>query len=487
MISGFNSMSSEDLVDRLLAHKLFGGAPREELRWLAEHGELRRYQAGDLIASPAAPIEGMYVVFSGRLSVHVNRGAGPRRVMEWQGGEVTGVLPYSRQQAAPGKVVVEETIESLFIARNDLPAMTRACYEITAICVHAMLDRARHFTSTDFHDEKMLSLGRLAAGLAHELNNPVAAVTRSAYAFPLYLAEADHAARALGAAGLSEAQLAAVDGFRDAAVIENARPHSPIEKTDREEEIGRWLTGHGLDDAAAEVLADSPIPLSSLDQLAAVIDRRALEIAVTYVAADYAARKLTTETQRAASRISELVAAIKRFTYLDQASAPKPVDVRRGLEDTLMMLNAKAKGKSITLALDVQPGLPQVQAFGGELNQVWMNLVDNALDAAPLGGHVTVSACRDPESITIRVLDDGPGIPEEIRERIFEPFYTTKRVGEGTGLGLDIVNRLVKRHAGEIDVVSKPGRTEFRVTIPLVLESPDATRDQLPTREATER
>jgi signal transduction histidine kinase len=123
-----------------------------------------------------------------------------------------------------------------------------------------------------------------------------------------------------------------------------------------------------------------------------------------------------------------------------------------------------------------------VQAFGGELNQVWMNLVDNALDAVPAGGHVTVSACHDPESITVRVLDDGPGIPEEIRERIFEPFYTTKRVGEGTGLGLDIVNRLVKRHAGEIDVVSRPGRTEFRVTIPLVLESTDAARD-----EATDR
>jgi signal transduction histidine kinase len=373
---------------------------------------------------------------------------------------------------------VEEPAETLFLPREDFPAMTRACYELTAICVHAMIDRARHFTSTDFHDEKMLSLGRLAAGLAHELNNPASAVARSAYAFPLYLAEADHAARALGAAGLSEGQLAAVDGFRDAAATEvDGRAHTPLEKADREEEIAGWLTGHGLDDAAAEVLADSPIPMASLDQLAAVIDRRALEITIRYVAADYAARKLTMEMQRAASRIADLVSAVKRFTYLDQASVPKPVDVRRGLEDTLMMLNAKAKGKSATLALDVQPGLPQVQAFGGELNQVWMNLVDNALDAVPAGGHVTVSACRDPESVTVRVLDDGPGIPEEIRERIFEPFYTTKRVGEGTGLGLDIVNRLVKRHNGEIDVVSKPGRTEFRVTIPIVLESTDAARE----------
>ena len=487
MISGFNSMS-EDLVDRLVAHKLFGGAPRDELHWLAEHGVPRRFEAGEIVASTATPIEGMFVVFSGRLSVHVNRGAGPRKVMEWVGGEVTGLLPYSRQKMAPGKLIVEESIDTLFLPREDFPAMTRACYELTAICVHAMIDRARHFTSTDFHDEKMLSLDRLAAGLTHELNNPIAAITRSAYAFPLYLSEADHAARALGAAGLSEAQLAAVDGFRDATAADRAgSAHSPIEKADREEEIGQWLTGRGLDDAAAEVLADSPIPLASLDQLAAVIDRRALEIAVRYVAADYAARKLTTEMQRAAPRIAELVAAIKRFTYLDQASVPKPVDVHRGLEDTLMMLNAKAKGKSVTLALDVQPGLPQVQAFGGELNQVWMNLVDNALDAAPSGGHVTVSACHDSESITVRVLDDGPGIPEEIRERIFEPFYTTKRVGEGTGLGLDIVNRLVKRHEGEIDVVSKPGRTEFRVTIPLVLESRDTPRDQPLLPEATDR
>ena len=175
--------------------------------------------------------------------------------------------------------------------------------------------------------------------------------------------------------------------------------------------------------------------------------------------------RLASEIETAASRIHNLVAAVKGFTYMDQSTMPKPVDVRQGLADTLAVLNAKARGKSVGVSLDVAADLPRIQGFGGELNQVWANLVDNALDAAR--SHVAVTAGRQGHSVVVRVVDDGPGFPQEIRERIFDPFFTTKPVGQGTGLGLDIARRLVRRHDGEIDVDSRPGHTQFSVTLPI--------------------
>ena len=161
-----------------------------------------------------------------------------------------------------------------------------------------------------------------------------------------------------------------------------------------------------------------------------------------------------------------MVAAVKGFTYMDQAAVPKPVDLARGLSDTLTILRAKAKSKSVQLSAEVEPDLPTVDGFGGELNQVWSNLIDNAIDAVADGGSVEVSARRQDEAVVVRVVDDGPGIPPEVRERIFEPFFTTKPQGDGTGLGLAIARTLVGQHEGEIEVESRAGRTEFRVTLP---------------------
>jgi signal transduction histidine kinase len=175
--------------------------------------------------------------------------------------------------------------------------------------------------------------------------------------------------------------------------------------------------------------------------------------------------QLASEIEAAASRIHNLVAAVKGFTYMDQATMPKPVDVGQGLSDTLAVLNAKARGKQVGVSLAVETDLPRIPGFGGELNQVWANLVDNALDAA--SGHVSVAAGRQGPSVVVRVVDDGPGLPAEIRERIFDPFFTTKPVGQGTGLGLDIARRIVQKHQGSIEVDSRPGHTQFSVTLPI--------------------
>jgi len=165
--------------------------------------------------------------------------------------------------------------------------------------------------------------------------------------------------------------------------------------------------------------------------------------------------------------VHELVSALKAFTYMDHGSAPEPVDLGKGLADTLTMLAAKVRGKAVVVTLDVPADLPRVNGFGGELNQVWVNLIDNALDAVEKGGRVTVTAACDGDAVAVRVIDDGPGIPSEVKSRMFDPFFTTKPVGSGTGLGLDIAQRFVNRHEGLIAVTTEPGRTEFRVTLPV--------------------
>jgi signal transduction histidine kinase len=303
--------------------------------------------------------------------------------------------------------------------------------------------------------------------LAHELNNPASAIERSASLLEDHLQEAERAARALGAARLTDAQLAAVDGIQTACLV--APTHSvpsPIEQSEREEAIAAWLARHGVDVAIAESLADTAVTFEALDRIAAAVDGPALADVLRWSAALYSVRTLASEIQQAAMRISGLVTAIKGFTHMDQAPIAEPVDLVQSLGNTVAVLKSKARSKSAAVVVDVEPGLPRVRGFVGELNQIWANLIDNALDAIPDAGRVEVRAHREHERVAVRIVDNGAGIPPAIRDRIFDPFFTTKPVGLGTGLGLDIVRRLVRHNNGEIAVESQPGRTEFRVVLP---------------------
>jgi signal transduction histidine kinase len=455
------------LLDRLEAHELLRDLPHDQIAWVAAHGRLQQLAAGEALYRRGDKVEALYLVLTGHLVIHVDRGAGRRRAMEWRGGGVTGFLPYSRLAAAVGDVVAEEPTEMVSIDRAHFPELIRQCHELTAAFVHVMIDRARHFTSSDLHDEKLMSLGKLAAGLAHELNNPASAIVRSAKGFAEYLAGAEHASRALGGAGLSPAQLAAVDEVRAiclATPVTSVR--SPLEQADREDAIAAWLDAHGADASSAGPLTETVVTLEALDRLAAALERPALDAALAWVAAGCATRRIAVEIERAASRIYDLVAAVKGFTRMDHASVPEAVDIGRGLTDTLAVLHAKARAKSVGVTVTVEPDLPRVQGYGGELNQVWLNLVDNALDAVAPGGRVAIAAAGTDGAVEVRVVDDGPGIPADLQAHIFDPFFTTKPLGEGSGLGLDIARRLIRGHDGDIEVESRPGRTEFRVRLP---------------------
>jgi len=456
-----------EVVDRLAAHKTVGPAPREELEWLATHGQYRHYDAGDVVVHKTERVTDMIILLNGHAAIHVDRGNGRRKVMEWMAGDVTGNLPYSRVGNPPGDSIIEEDTDVVALHCDLFPQMIVACPSITAILVHVMLDRVRHFTSTDWQDEKMVSLGRLAAGLAHELNNPASAVARAAKTLQSELASAEEVSYELGSATLNEKERDLIESLRDGSLVRaTTGVFSAIERADREDEILDWLEEHGADTTPATALSESGISIDALDRLAENVRPDTLDKALRWIAAGYTTRSLAIDIERAASRVYDLVSSVKRFTFMDRATVSEPQDIAQGVTDTVAVLASKAKAKSIQVKLEIPEPFPLVPAFGGELNQVWSNLIENALDALPNSGSIVVRASCEGKYVLVRVIDNGPGITPENKTRIFDPFFTTKPMGEGTGLGLDISRRIVRRHGGTIEVDSVPGRTEFRVSLP---------------------
>jgi signal transduction histidine kinase len=466
-------MADPELVDRLSNLKILKNVPRAELEWLADHGRIEKWEAGKVFRPHDQLLPGLAIVLSGSLAIHVERMGIHRRVMQWHDGDLTGALPYSRMVNPPGDTIVHEDLEAFTVDKEHFLGITQNCPEFTAICVHTMLDRARHLTGRDIQDEKMGWVGKMSAGLAHELNNPAAAAGRSAKRLTEQKNEAEDSARALFSAHLNEQQLAALDEARAfCLMVPPSFLDTPLDRADRVDELAEWLEANGGEIDQATALAETAMTVAGLEKLAGVFQGETLTDALRWLAATAAITSIANELQDSTRRISDLVASVKGYTHMGQAAVAEPVNVARGLTDTSRLMASKIRDKNVKLRLEVPPDLPPARAFGSELNQIWMNLLENALDAVPYGGEITVRAQQDYDTITVRVIDNGHGIPEDIKGRIFDPFFTTKPVGAGTGMGLDIVRRLVFNQKGDIDVESEPGRTVFRVVIPVATTTP---------------
>jgi signal transduction histidine kinase len=338
-----------------------------------------------------------------------------------------------------------------------------------------MLDRARGFAAANWEDEKVTALGRLAAGLAHELNNPAAAAARGAERLAQALVDIGNAALAVGAAGLHPDQRAAVEALAARCYIPSRTVSiDPIERADLEEELGHWLATHQLDSDYAVALIEGGVDVAVLESLARDVPAEALAPVVQWVAVTASASVVARDVERATRRVSEVVGTVQRYAHMDRAPVREPTDLARCLVDTVDIARAEANGKGATIRLTLPDRLPLISGVVPDLNQVWSNLIHNALDAIPSGGDVEVSASEESGTVVVRVVDNGHGIPPEVQPRIFDPFFTTKPVGTGVGLGLDTVRRVVQSHDGHVEFDSRPGRTEFRVRLP-ALASNQAT------------
>ena len=460
-------MADEALIDRLAALAVLKDVPRSELAWLAERGTIQTRGVGLPIVDKNEIVEHMTVVLEGRAGLYIGEpgGSGRRKLVEAAAGQIIGVLPYSRVQRIPGDTVIEETMTGFVVHRDQLTTMPTDCPNLTAALVHHMIDRARDYRSAQMIDERLHSLGKLASGLAHELNNPASAAARHARSLPVWLDESERAARALAAARLTDIQLQLIEGVR-ATCAGPAPTRTALEAADREDDIAEWLAAHGLDRVSAESLAASNVTIPALDRLAEALPPAALAVATRWVASACAARAVSHQIESATARIHDLVAAIKGFTFMDREGVPEDVDIARGLADTLVILESKSHAKAVNVQLDTAPDLHRVHGFGSELNQVWQTLIDNALDAVNSEGIVSITATMRGDSVVVRVTDDGCGIPDDVRPRVFDAFFTTKPVGKGTGLGLYLARRVVHFHQGDLDFTSQPGRTVFKVRLP---------------------
>ncbi len=316
---------------------------------------------------------------------------------------------------------------------------------------------------------KLISLGTMAAGLAHEVNNPAAAIGRSAAEAREALREASEKAAELGTLPLTDEQRSFVAGLPVEVARRTAASLDPLDVSDLEDERAMWLEDHGVEEGweISPTLAGAGLDTVWLEGLVERLPEEALGGVLGWLRATMAGDELLREIEGGSARISELVGAIKTYTHMDKA-ASKKVDVHAGLNSTLIMLGHKLKKGDVEVVRDYEKDLPHVCGHAGELNQVWANLIDNAIDAVEGQGRITVRTASENGRVLVEVADDGPGIPEDMRRRIFEPFYTTKDVGEGTGLGLDISYRVVvEEHKGDIRVLSEPGDTRFQVWLPV--------------------
>jgi signal transduction histidine kinase len=310
-------------------------------------------------------------------------------------------------------------------------------------------------------------LGKLSAGLAHELNNPASAAKRATSQLRDILLKIKAASVELGRRNLTPEQRAEIERMEAAFTQQDGPPPDPLTASDLEEQIDSLLRSHGQSDLwqLAADLAKKNVKPEMLESLFAALEPGTARAALVRIAASVEIANLLNEIESSASRISDLVCAIKEYTYMDQAPVQN-VDIVKSLETTLTILNHKIK-RGITVQRDYQRIPLLVNSFGSELNQVWTNIIDNAIDAMAGKGELRVRTYREDDCVVVEIGDNGPGISDEVKAHIFEPFFTTKGVGQGTGLGLDTVQRIVKKHRGNIQVTSKPGDTRFQVFLPL--------------------
>ncbi|HZY82222.1 MAG TPA: ATP-binding protein [Cyclobacteriaceae bacterium] len=462
---------TKDLLTDLKKVPDFKSVPEDQLQWLIDKSEIRSYPNGTKVWGVGDEVDGMSIVLTGGLTIYMVQNGNRRDLGTYEPLEILGRLPYSRMKAANGEAYATGELEMLFLHRDKFKELVSVCHDITEALVHNMTDRVRDFTKYQQQNDKMMALGKLSAGLAHELNNPSAAIVRSAQELKIALAAAPHKVKRV-------LKIQTNDGVVDKLnkIIFNKIQNkgdgkmSLSEKMEREDELRAWMEENlsDVDNDAPEVFADFNFTDADFSEIKSCL--RAEDVAPVL---EWFQQVLTTEAlvnniEEASKRINTLVSSVKGYTHMDQAPEKHKVDIHTGIRNTITMLNHKLKKAGIKVVENFRHDPPEACILVSEMNQVWTNIIDNAIDA--MDGRpnsvLEIKTERDREFSVVSITDNGPGIPKEIKDKIFDAFFTTKPIGKGTGLGLDVVRNIVAQHNGKVEVESEPGKTTFKVCFP---------------------
>jgi signal transduction histidine kinase len=454
---------------------LFEDLDAEQLAWVAANGDVVDHPAGAEVSTEGEPAECFFVLLEGTLSmVRVVGGSEVETVRTSHRGVYSGAVQFyfgdRLEQRYPATVRAVTDCRFLALPAGPFAAVFREWYPMAVHLLEGMFVGQRNSAELVGQRERLLALGKLTAGLTHELNNPAAAAARATAALRDRFAGMRHKLAMLSEGKMDGAMLRSLTGLQEEFVagIGSARELSALERSDLEDGLADWLEEHEVPQPweLAGVFVAAGLGPEDLERVAGAVAPGCLEPALRWLAYTVETETLLLEIGDSTSRISRLVDAAKQYSQMDR-TPHQPTDLRAGLDATLVMLGGKI-APGVTVVKDYDHDLPKVPAYAGELNQVWTNLIVNALDAMAGEGTLTVRTRRDGDCASVEIADTGPGIPEDLRPRVFEPFFTTKPVGQGTGLGLDVSWRIVvQRHGGDLRVTSSPGDTRFEVLLPL--------------------
>jgi signal transduction histidine kinase len=451
---------------------LFSELSDEQLNWIIEHSTEICLAADTQLFKDGAPANNFYVLLDGTLEITKQVDGVASVLATHQAGAYSAEVPIlsGSPYIADSKALVDSVV--MAISAENFRQMLKVCPQVATIMLPNMGQRVEGLQKLTQQHEKMAALGKLSAGLAHELNNPAAAATRAAtqmrQAFTNLLAST---LELTSQVGLSGHELEHLITLRNDLAQKAATPvHlDPLDQSDREDELNTWLDDHEVQDGweLAPALVEAGVDTEWLDNLATQLDTATeLSKPLNWLVGTLQFASLLNTVEQGTFRISELVKAVKTYSYMDQAPI-QDIDVREGLESTLTILGHKLR--SINVTREYATNLPRINGFGTELNQIWTNLLDNAADAlkGTPNARVWVRTRTEQNWVVVEIADNGPGVPPEIQTRVFEPFFTTKPVGEGTGLGLDTTYRTISKHKGDIKLISQPGDTRFIVRLPI--------------------
>ncbi|HLP35891.1 ATP-binding protein [Lacibacter sp.] len=451
--------------------------PDDHLQWILDHSTYHEFQDGDIIAKYGEPAEVMWISLMGSVAFYMYINGRQVYYFTFENnnisGGVGGLLPYSRMKTHPGYSYAIGNVKLLKLHKDHFHDLEMLNPDFIQRLIGYMTERAKAFATTQLQHEKVDALGNLAAGIAHEMNNPASAITAIADELTKRVSRNYTLTKNLLDDNVKAEHIQNIHLLIEKKVSAPAENNkrSTMQRMQAQDDIEDWLDKNGITQReAAETFAEFGFSLEELEQIRTDAGAKTLGSVIPWLENLISSQKMIKDLAEASGRISNLVAAIKSHVHMDRTNDLQPTNIHKDIETTLTLLGFKLRQKNIEVIKKFCNDLHDVPAFVGELNQVWTNLIDNAIAALDKNGTLTIETTCDQKSVKIAVMDNGSGIPKDIITRIFDPFFTTKKVGEGTGIGLDIVSRIVKRHNGEIKVESIPGKTIFTVCIPLTAQ-----------------